>query len=91
MLSPSDVYTDPHCVVVQPRETRPLSDELRTQVAKHLASQHGVTIHQIRPFIPSVLQHWGKLQWLKGGDMMHASEMVKHGTRDMSYVKVSLD
>ncbi|KAJ7728044.1 hypothetical protein B0H16DRAFT_1734811 [Mycena metata] len=41
----------------------------------------------ILPLIPSPLEHWGKIQWLDGGDMMHASEIGKHGTRDMTYVK----
>ncbi|KAJ7238022.1 hypothetical protein C8J57DRAFT_1566608 [Mycena rebaudengoi] len=33
------------------------------------------------------LEHWGKLQWREGGDMMHASEIGKHGGRDMTRVK----
>lgn len=68
---------------------RSLSNDTRTQVAKHLAAQHGMTTQQMYAFIPDTLEHWGKLQWLGGGDMMHASEMGKHGTRDMSYIKVS--
>ncbi|KAJ6556751.1 hypothetical protein DFH09DRAFT_1489220 [Mycena vulgaris] len=43
---------------------------------------------QILPLIPSPLEHWGKIQWLNDGDMMHASEIGKHGTRDMTHVKV---
>ncbi|KAJ7634033.1 hypothetical protein B0H17DRAFT_1149760 [Mycena rosella] len=32
-------------------------------------------------------QCWGKIKWLQGGDMMHTSELGKHGTRDMAYIK----
>ncbi|KAJ6468756.1 hypothetical protein C8R45DRAFT_937959 [Mycena sanguinolenta] len=38
---------------------------------------------------PPCYPHWGKIQWLEGGDMMHSSEIGKHGhgTRDATHVK----
>ncbi|KAJ7739195.1 hypothetical protein B0H16DRAFT_1891140 [Mycena metata] len=77
----------PRCVLVHPRELRPLTAPLRRLVSKYLASVYGTTSQQILPLIASPLEHWGKIQWLEGGDMMHASEIGKHGTRDMTYVK----
>jgi hypothetical protein len=82
---------DPHCVLVYPRQVRPITPALRKLISKYLASLYGKTSQEIRPLIPSPLEHWGKIQWLEGGDMMHASEIGKHGTRDMTYVKVQFN
>ncbi|KAJ7937868.1 hypothetical protein B0H13DRAFT_2302339 [Mycena leptocephala] len=77
----------PRCVLIYPWELRPISDTLHTKIAKHLTSCYDATSAQILPLIASPLEHWGKIQWLEGGDMMHASEIGKHGTRDMTHVK----
>ncbi|KAF8146842.1 hypothetical protein K438DRAFT_1910612 [Mycena galopus ATCC 62051] len=77
----------PRCVLVNPRELCPLSDLLRKQISTHLASIYNSTSDQLLSLIPTPVEHWGKIQWLEGGDMMHASEIGKHGTRDMTYVK----
>ncbi|KAF7372213.1 Transposase family Tnp2 protein [Mycena venus] len=77
----------PRCVLVYPREMRPVSANLREKISKHLASCYNATREQIVPLIASHLEHWGKIQWLEGGDMMHASELGKHGTQDMTHVK----
>jgi hypothetical protein len=63
-------------------------DTLRKQISKYFATLYSVTSEQILPLIPALLEHWGKIQWLNGGDMMHASEIGKHSTRDMTYIKV---
>ncbi|KAJ7097464.1 hypothetical protein C8R44DRAFT_835053 [Mycena epipterygia] len=82
-----DLRHHPRCVLVNPCELRPITNALHTQIAKYLAPLYGTTSQQVFPLIPSPLEHWGKIQWLEGGDMMHASEIGKHGTRDMTYVK----
>jgi hypothetical protein len=79
---------DPRCVLVYASQVRPITAALRKLISKYLASLYGKTSQEILPLIPSSLEHWGKTQWLEGGDMMHASEIGKHGTRDMTYVKV---
>ncbi|KAJ7816481.1 hypothetical protein B0H13DRAFT_2380359 [Mycena leptocephala] len=66
---------------------RPIIATLRAQICKHLASCYDVDQRDILPLLESNIEHWGKLQWLEGGDMMHASEIGQHGTRDMTYVK----
>jgi hypothetical protein len=68
---------------------RPITATLRAQICKHLASCYDVDQRDILPLLESNIEHWGKLQWLEGGDMMHASEIGQHGTRDMTYVKVA--
>ncbi|KAJ7168417.1 hypothetical protein C8R43DRAFT_1085761 [Mycena crocata] len=86
-----DLRRHPHCVLIHPREVRPISGALRKQISSYLASLYNVTTQQILPLILSPLEHWGKIQWLEGGDMMHASELGKHGTRDMTYVQFNDD
>ncbi|KAJ7218476.1 hypothetical protein GGX14DRAFT_533319 [Mycena pura] len=78
----------PRCVLVHPRERRLVSATLRKQISEYLASIYNAAKQQIAALIPSHLKHWGKIQWLNGGDMMHSSEIGKHGTRDMTHVKV---
>lgn len=60
-----------------------------TRIANHVALRFGVDRKVARKLLPSTAVHWGKIQWLDGGDMMHASSMVTESHRDMSYVKVS--
>lgn len=50
------------------------------------------TFAHLQDIIPKDADAWGKIQWLNGGDMMHAREVMGPGTvgRDMSYIKVSL-
>ncbi|KAJ7896357.1 hypothetical protein B0H14DRAFT_2558270 [Mycena olivaceomarginata] len=66
---------------------QPVSANLCEKISKHLASCYNATREQIVPLIASHPEHWGKIQWLESGDMMHASELGKHGTRDMTHVK----
>ncbi|KAJ7100775.1 hypothetical protein B0H15DRAFT_919926 [Mycena belliarum] len=78
----------PRCVLVYPRELRTISTGLRNLISKYLASIYPGSSEDILPLITAPIEHWGKIQWLNGGDMMHASDIGKHGTRDMTYVKV---
>ena len=44
----------------------------------------------VREHLPLQLEHWSKLQIFKGGDMIHATEMVKwtEDNRDRTFVHV---
>ncbi|KAJ7612408.1 hypothetical protein DFH06DRAFT_1147325 [Mycena polygramma] len=77
----------PRCVLVYPRQMRPVAHGLLAKISRHLATCYSVTSAQILPLVTSPIEHWGKIQWLEGGDMVHASEMGKHGTRDMTHIK----
>ncbi|KAJ7085256.1 hypothetical protein C8R44DRAFT_836380 [Mycena epipterygia] len=82
-----DLRHHPRCVLGYPRELRPISTTLCKLISKYFTSLYDATNQEILALIPSPLEHWGKIQWLEGGDMMHASEIGEHGTRDMTYVK----
>lgn len=58
------------------------------KISKHLALCYDATYEQISSLLEPTLEHRRKIQWLEGGDMMHASEIGKHGTRDTTHVKV---
>lgn len=62
----------------------------KKRIAHHLAHRFQVDKTVAKRFVPQKAECWGKIHWLRGGDMLHAADMVKgRSGRDMTYVKVS--
>lgn len=64
---------------------------VRDRIQNHICLRFGVAKEKrsaAKKLIPLTARFWGKIQWLNGGDMMHASELVKHTGRDMTFVSV---
>jgi len=55
-----------------------------------LVTRFGVTFNIAGKFIPEVVKQWGKLRCLKGGDIMHAHDIVSNhmDSRDASFIHV---
>ncbi|KAG9042182.1 hypothetical protein FS837_011179 [Tulasnella sp. UAMH 9824] len=77
-----------------PSEMRPLQDLVYNRLANHIATRFEVSRPAAKELIPTSATHWGKIQWLNDGDMMHASDFIRdltrHGRRDMMFVKYTL-
>jgi len=73
---------------VAPKLEGPLDDTIRTILTNGLVTQFGVTFNIAGKFIPEVVEQWGKLHRLEGGDIMHAYDIVSNcmDGRDASFV-----
>ena len=73
-----------------PKLEGPLDDAIRTILTNGLVTRFGVTFNVAGKFIPEVVEQWGKLRRLEGGDIMHAHDIVskRMDGRDTSFVCV---
>ena len=73
-----------------PKLEGPLDDAIRTILTNSLVTRFGVTFNVAGKFIPEVVEQWGKLRRLEGGDIMHAHDIVSNRMdgRDASFVRV---
>jgi hypothetical protein len=53
-----------------------LDDPIRKVLVNGLATQFCVQPNVARKFLPEVVEQWGKLRHLEGGDIMHANNIV---------------
>ena len=63
---------------------------VRKVLMNGLATRFDVSPQVARKFIPEVIEQWGKLRRLEGGDIMHAHDLVsrRKDGRDASFVRV---
>ncbi|TDL18506.1 hypothetical protein BD410DRAFT_816196 [Rickenella mellea] len=85
----------PQSVLMPPKVKTDLSEStgLRHKVAACLATRFNVSVAIAKNHIPDgVLEQWGKVRRLGGGDTMHARDLVRFGdgNRDASYVRYEL-
>ena len=65
---------------------------IRTVLMNGLVTRFNVSSRVARELIPEVIEQWGKLRRLEGGDIMHAHKIVsrRRDGRDASFVRVCL-
>jgi len=75
---------------VAPKLEGPLDDTIHTILTNGLVTRFGVTFNVAGKFILEVIEQWGKLRCLKGGDIMHAHDIVSNcmDGQDASFVLV---
>jgi len=68
----------------------PLDDAIHTILTNSLVTRFGVIFNVAGKFILEVVEQWGKLHRLKGGDIMYAHDIVSNcmDGRDASFVCV---
>jgi len=73
-----------------PKLEGPLDDAIRTILTNSLVTRFGVTFNVAGKFIPEVIEQWGKLRRLEGGDIMHTHDIVSNRMdgQDASFVCV---
>jgi len=54
----------------------PLEDAIRKVLTNGLATRFCVSPKVARKFLPELIEQWGKLRHLEGGDIMHAYDIV---------------
>jgi len=88
--STKSVRADPQYELVAPKLEGPLDDTIRTILTNGLVTRFSVTFNVAGKFILEVVEQWGKLRRLEGGDIMHAHDIVSNRMdgRDASFVCV---
>jgi len=68
----------------------PLDQAIRKVLTNGLATRFCVSPRVTRKFLPELVEQWGKLRRLEGGDIMHTHDIVsKHmDSRDASFIRV---
>jgi hypothetical protein len=67
-----------------------LDNSIRKVLVNGMATRFSVGSKVARKFLPEVVEQWGKLRRLEGGDIMHAYDIVpkRMDGRDASFVRV---
>ena len=73
-----------------PKRVGRLDNVTRKVLTNGLATRFGVSSMVARKFLPEVIEQWGKLRRLEGGDIMHAHGIVskRMDGRDASFIRV---
>lgn len=92
-MTKSNIQADSNLVLVVPHRDLHVDDELRRKVAAYLATNltNGLTTTQVLRHVPTVLNAYGKVKFLNGGDMIHSAltySISDSEHRDASFVKV---
>jgi hypothetical protein len=68
----------------------PLDKATRKVLTNGLATRFCVSPRVAAKFLPKVVEQWGKLRRLEGGDIMHADNIVskRMDGRDASFIRV---
>ena len=68
----------------------PLDPPIRKVLTNTLVTRFGVSLNVAKKFLPEVIEQWGKLRRLEGGDIMHAHNIISKCTdgRDASFICV---
>ncbi|KAG8902453.1 hypothetical protein FRC00_007344 [Tulasnella sp. 408] len=84
----------PNSVFVAPSETRKLDELVYKRLINHIATRFETSLSTAKAIVPKTATHWGKIQWLNDGDMMHALDFIRDpsrpGRRDMTFVKYTV-
>ena len=73
-----------------PKRVTTLGDTIRKVLSNGLATRFGVSSNVASKFLPEIIEQWGKLRRLEGGDIMHARGIVSERMdgRDASFICV---
>ena len=73
-----------------PKRVGPLDNAIRKVLTNSLATRFCVSSTVAGKFLPKVVEQWGKLRRLEGGDIMHAVDIVSKCVdgRDASFIRV---
>ena len=68
----------------------PLDGPIHRVLTNSLATRFNVSSTVASKFLPKVVEQWGKLRRLEGGDIMHAHDIVSQRMdgRDASFIRV---
>lgn len=77
MLSLATSIQDPNSVFVAPSETQSFEKLVSDQLINHVSTRYGVQRSVARAIVPKMAIHWGKIQWVNDGDMMHALDFIR--------------
>ena len=71
-----------------PKRVGPLDPPIRKVLTNALVTRFGVSLNVAKKFLPEVVEQWGKLRRLKGGDIMHVHNIISKRTdgRDASFI-----
>jgi hypothetical protein len=84
---------DPSCVLLPPRQNKPLPTGLLNQIIASLATRFNTTVAAVRRNLHAdQIVQWGKVRRTDGGDTMKASSLVmpQEDKRDATFVRVSI-
>ena len=67
-----------------------LDPPIRKVLTNSLVTRFGVSLNVAKKFLPEVVEQWGKLHRLEGGDIMHAHDIIskRRDGRDASFICV---
>ena len=73
-----------------PKRVGPLDNAIHKVLTNGLATRFCVSSTVAGKFLPKVVEQWGKLRRLEGGDIMHAVDIVSKcmDGRDASFIRV---
>ena len=73
-----------------PKRVATLDNSIRKILTNGLVTRFSVSSRVAGKFLPEVVEQWGKLRRLEGGDIMHAHDIVsqRKDGRDASFVRV---
>ena len=73
-----------------PKRVAPLDNIIRKVLTSGLATRFCVSPNVARKFLPEVIEQWGKLRRLEGGDIMHVHKIISKcmDGRDASFIHV---
>ena len=68
----------------------PLNPFIRKVLTNGLVTRFGVSSNVTKKFLLEVIEQWGKLRHLEGGDIMHAHDIIskRRDGRDASFIRV---
>ena len=73
-----------------PKRVGTLDPPIRKVLTNGLVTWFGVLLNVAKKFLPEVVEQWGKLRRLEGGDIMHAHDIIskRRDGRDASFIRV---
>jgi hypothetical protein len=73
-----------------PRVRESIPDIYRKAIISALVTRYPIRRADASKILPTVIEQWGKLHRLEGGDTMHARKLVpdRPNSRDASFVRV---
>ena len=73
-----------------PKRVGPLDPPIHKVLTNALVTRFGVPLNVAKKFLPEVVEQWGKLSRIVGGDIMHAHNIISKRTdgRDASFIRM---
>jgi hypothetical protein len=75
---------------VAPKHVATLNNFIHKILTNSLVTQFSVLLRVAQKILPKVIEQWGKLRCLKGGDIMHIYGIVSQckDSQDVSFIHV---